>query len=459
MVIDLDDTVTNTRNAQAIIYDPEQILCDPTPQSITLVQNKETVTDPTKDTAPPDQQHNKTTEWVNGSKKVQLLPVEMTLHRRGTILAPGTAIPRPGDANAIYEAVSLENADFDEQTNWIPDSMDSANEANRQDAINHSSKAVNTAHDDDFVKLRLHASIPRIAGNIELVIDQAGRGERMWADDIRFYDENGQRVQLANLRIQDLLNPKGPLTPMLEADGLNLFVEIADLGKLTRSQVDATRNQQRFADLILRLNLDRQVTEIKARIYRGGYWRNQRNGNVGTSAFYDGKGRYQDQNGTWNVDVGRMVHGPFTIRSGTGTTDETVRGRGPTPVGWYGLFERTDFRRIWDGNARPQTDHTIDRNGRPLGYWQQGSYCQWAAVGNRTTYTHTGENPPTSIRYKFELVPWGHNAHGRTVLQIHPDGFNDGTAGCVGTQNYNDCTRSFYLLRNYFDTRLNVETQ
>ena len=53
--------------------------------------------------------------------KVELLPVEMTLHRRGTISAPGAAIPRPADANAIYEAVMLENADFDEQTNRVPE--------------------------------------------------------------------------------------------------------------------------------------------------------------------------------------------------------------------------------------------------------------------------------------------------------------------------------------------------
>jgi len=394
---------------------------------------------------------------AQNAEPVLLLPVEMTLHRRGAISAPGAALPRPAGADAIYEAVSLENADFDEQTNWVPNSDASAGETNRQDALNHANQAVDRTRDNDFVKLHLQTPIPRMQGSIELVMDQAAEGARMRADDLKFYNDQGQCVQLAQLRIADLQNPQGPLAPMLQPNGLDLFVEIADLGQLARAQADASRDQRRYADLILRLKLGGQTTEIKARIYRGGYWRNLRNGNAGTIAFYDGKGRYQDQNGAWQVDVGQLVHGPFNIQSGTGTTDETVRGRGPTPAGWYGLYERTDFRTWWDGRARPQTDHTTNRQGQPLGYLQQGSYCQWSGPGNRTAYTHQGASPPSSVRFKFELVPWGHNAHGRTVLQIHPDGFNDGTAGCVGLQAYSDCCRVFFLIRHYFGARLNVE--
>lgn len=387
-----------------------------------------------------------------------LLPVEMTLHRRGTINIPGAAIPRPTDLSELYEVVTLENADFDEQTNWAPNSMTSASETNRQDALNHANQAVNRGLDDDLVKMHLQAPIPPMAGTIELIMDQAGQGDRMGTDDLRFYNTQGQSIPFDQLRIADLQNPQGALAPMLQPNGLDLFVEIADLGQLTRAQTDASRNQRRYADLILRLTLGDKVTELRGRIYRGGYWRNQRSGNAGTIAFYDGKGRYQDKNGAWKIDVGLLVHGPYSIFSGTGTTDATVQGRGPTPPGWYGLYERTDFRTTWDGRARPQTDHTNGPNRQPLGYLQQGSYCQWSSPGNRDTYTHQGANPPASIRFKFELVPWGHNAHGRTVLQIHPDGLNDGTAGCVGLQTYNDCCRIFFLLRHYFGTRLNVET-
>jgi hypothetical protein len=396
-----------------------------------------------------------------GTWRVFLLPIEMTLHRRGTINAPGARINRPADAEAVYEVVTLENADWDEQENWTPNSMASAAEANRQDGA---TEAVNLDRDDDFVKIKLHCPVPRMAGSIELVMDRAGQGNRMGAEHLRFYDAQGNRIQLADLRIEDLQNPSGPLAPMLKEDGLDLFVEIADLGQMTRANREATGNLLQYADLILRMNLGGTITELDARIYRGGYWRNQRNGNTGTTAFFDGKGRYRDEDGAWQVDDGQLVHGPYNIQSGTGTQDETVRGRGPTPAGWYGLFERTDFRTWWDGRARPQTNHSTGANGQALGYLQQGSYCQWSGPGNRAgqhqhgAYQHTGANPPASVHFKFELVPWGHNAHGRTVLQIHPDGFNDGTAGCVGIQSYTDCCHIFFLLRHYFGTKLQVET-
>ncbi|HCN29397.1 MAG TPA: hypothetical protein DIT64_11725, partial [Verrucomicrobiales bacterium] len=400
-----------------------------------------------------------------------LLPLEMTLHRRGTINAPGARINRPADAEAVYEVVTLENADWDEQENWTPNSMAAAAEANRQDGA---TEAVNLDRDDDFVKIKLHCPAPRMAGSIELVMDRAGQGDRMQADHLRFYDDQGNRIQLADLKIEDLQNPSGPLAPMLEEDGLDLFVEVADLGMLTRAAGDANSNQFRYADLILRMNFSGQVTELKGRVYRGGYWLNQRNGNTGTIAFYDGKGRYQDQNGAWQIDAGNLVHGPFNIRSGAGTTDETARGRGPTPVGWYGLYERLDINPNWQFSqrtqrwSRPQQDHNYNHpsggHRRPPlqdatgQYWQQGSYSQWSTAGNRTAYTHRGAAPPPSVQFKFELVNWGHNAHGRDLLQIHPDGWNDGTLGCVGLQNYNDCCRIFFLLRHYFGTRLQIET-
>lgn len=459
MVVAVDNTVPNPFNSRAFVLDPENILCDPEPESLTTVDGYLTATGADTDSLP-DQRYNVTEEWINGSKKVKLLPIEMTLHHRGTIRSPGSEIPRPTNAEDVYEVIMLENADWEEQGNWVPNSMASASEVNRQDGA---TQAVNLNRDDDFVKIRLYCPVPKIAGDIELVMDRSGQGERMEAEDIRFYNEQGHRIHLADLRIENLQNPTGPLAPMLEKDGLNLFVEIADLGQLTRLPAEANRDVRRYADLVLRLRISGVEKDLDARIYRGGYWKNQRNGNVGTTSFYDGKGRYQDQNGVWQVDVGRIIHGPYNMRSGIGTQDETVTGRGPTPVGWYGLYERTDFRTVWDGRSRPQTNHTIGQNGRPLGYLQQGSYCQWEDEGNRDgqhqngAYQHSGDNPPDSIQFKFELLPWGHDAHGRTFLQIHPDGFNDGTSGCVGIQTYDDCCHIFFLHRHYFGTKMLVE--
>jgi hypothetical protein len=234
------------------------------------------------------------------------------------------------------------------------------------------------------------------------------------------------------------------------------------LGQLTRDPGDVTLNTSRYADLILRANLDGQVSEIRARIYRGGHWRCVRDGNAGTIAFHDGKGRYRDAQGRWQDDPGELVYGPCDILSGiTGVTNEAIRNQGPTPIGWYRLYERRDFQPDWVGRSRPQVDHILN----PQGYLQQGSYCQWSGPGNRAgqgihgAYQHEGENPPDSIHFKFQLVNWGHNARGRTELQIHPDGFNDGTAGCIGVQTYADCCEIMFLLRHYSGTHIRVQTQ
>jgi len=196
-----------------------------------------------------------------------LIPIELTLHRRGTINSPGIAIQRPGGSGATYEAISMENADWDEQENWNPNSMASAAETNRQDGA---TEAVNLDRDDDFVRIRIHCPAPRMAGSIELVMDRAGQGERMQQDHLRFYDVQGDRIQFADLRIEDLQNPSGHLAPTLEENGLDLFVEISDLGQMTRDSREANRNMLQYADLILRINFGGSTTELKARIYREG---------------------------------------------------------------------------------------------------------------------------------------------------------------------------------------------
>lgn len=102
--------------------------------------------------------------------------------------------------------VTLENADWEEQENWNPNSMASAAEANRQDGA---TEAVNLDRDDDFVKIKVHCPAPRMAGSIELVMDRASQGDRMRTEHLRFYDAQGNRIQIADLRIEDLQNPSG----------------------------------------------------------------------------------------------------------------------------------------------------------------------------------------------------------------------------------------------------------
>ena len=346
---------------------------------------------------------------------------------------------------------------------------DGAN-ANKQDG---KTDTVNTALDDDFVKLRFRCPISAIAGSSEFIFDQAGQGERLQADDIRFYTSGGQRVFIADLKITDLNSRTGPLAAAFSDGGLDLFAEIVDLGKTTSAQGSAESITRKYADLIWKITLAGTTTEQKVRIYRGGFWRNDRMNNVGTIALYDGKGRNPD--GT--IDYGQIVKGPYQIRTGQeGQSDETVPNEGPTPMGWYGLWDRNPndsdqepwMRTSWLGSSRPQTNHHRNAAQSLLGYVQQGSYCQWAALGNHEipnkgfyAYDNDDDNAPyvgmpASIHFKFELSPIG-NFTTRTFLQIHPDGFCDGTAGCVGIQSYADCVKVLFLLRHYFETRLLVD--
>ena len=397
---------------------------------------------------------------------VSLIPVDLVAYKRGTIQTPGFAIPRPSGTE-VYEVVTLENADYDETT-WQPTTMADGADENKQDG---KTDAVNTALDDDFVKLRFSCPIPAIAGSSEIIFDQAGQGERLQTDDIRFYTSDGQRVLLANLNIIDLSNPTGPLAAAFGAGGLDLFAEIVDLGKTTSAQGSAESTTRKYADLIWKITLAGTTTEQKVRIYRGGFWRNDRTNNVGTIALYDGKGRKPNE----TTDFGQIVKGPFNMKTGQdGFHDETTPNKGPTPLGWYGLWDRNPadvnggMRTTWDGTARPQTNHHNDASGTFLSYVQQGSYCQWASAGNYDIpnkglygYDNNDKNAPyvgmpDSIHFKFELSPIG-DFTTRTFLQIHPDGFCDGTAGCVGIQSYADCTKVLFLVRHYFQTNLLVD--
>ena len=397
---------------------------------------------------------------------MKLLAIQLTAHRRGTINVPGEAVPCPPGSDV--EIVSLENADYDEG-DWVPTHMDAALSSGRQDAATF---VVNSETDDDFVKLHFVAMIAGVSGTSEIVFDQPGQGERMQNDDIQFHDSNGVSIHRADLTVPDIANPSGPLAPAFNG-GLDLFLEIRDLGIMTVDDAEADSTTRKYAQLKWKIVIGGETIERKVRIYRGGFWRCDRTNNNGTLALYDGKGRLPD--GT--NDLGVMVKGPFPILSGrpqpngVWETDETEVNFGPTPMGWYGLFNRShQMTTVWteNGTVRPQTNHHVDGGNDFLGYVRQGPYCQWAEDGN---YNIPGKglfgydsgddeypyfDMPASIHFKYELTEIGEFTT-RTVLQIHPDGLRDGTAGCIGLQNYQDCCRANFLLRHYFQTRILVD--
>lgn len=127
------------------------------------------------------------------------------------------------------------------------------------------------------------------------------------------------------------------------------------------------------------------------------------------------------------------------------------------------------MRTTWTpSGSRPQTNHHLNGNGGTLGYVQQGSYSQWAQPGNynipgKGFYGYDNGNDsdpfhgmPDSVHFKFQLVEIGEFTT-RSELQIHPDGYCDGTAGCIGIQTYDDCCKVLFLMRHYFQSRLLVD--
>jgi hypothetical protein len=47
----------------------------------------------------------------------------------------------------------------------------------------------------------------------------------------------------------------------------------------------------------------------------------------------------------------------------------------------------------------------------------------------------------------------------RVGIQIHPDGQRDGTAGCIGIQNYDHCRQVAQILRLYHGLKVKVQVQ
>ena len=92
----------------------------------------------------------------------------------------------------------------------------------------------------------------------------------------------------------------------------------------------------------------------------------------------------------------------------------------------------------------------------------QGGYSLWDVAGHfeagQRIYDPTtdGATSPTSTHFKFDLNQLQPSQTKRDNIQIHPDGHNDGTAGCIGLQNYQDAIRVNWLLKHFRATPIDV---
>jgi hypothetical protein len=71
-----------------------------------------------------------------------------------------------------------------------------------------------------------------------------------------------------------------------------------------------------------------------------------------------------------------------------------------------------------------------------------------------------GSPSPSEISFKFDVFPIPPTTtQNRTGIQIHPDGFKDGTAGCIGIQSYDNCRQVLQVLRRYHGLKVKVEVR
>jgi len=415
--------------------------------------------------------------------KVSLLPMELKACKRGSIQKPGTSI-------SGKEVVTIENGDLDQfdhaTTARALTPADVAN-GNLQDArINRLGQKL-TANaiqfDDDFVKFYCDgALIPKGSKwtiELELVLPKT---KAIAANQIFFYTKDGEHVDLSQLKLTNAEIPtSGALHDLFDKDR-GIFAEIGDLG---RASSNSSQTESDYAkECTVRLKIGGNTGTDGIKLKRGGFWVYDRTSDSGLS-FRDGFVDFKSSGAVNNADDGVVLYGPYAIKSGQrGCHDDTITNSGPTPAGWWMLAERSGWSNatapfVWNndagrwnrrGNCQQDRatfpyhldDKKADKRADRSPKIYQGGYSLWDVAGHfdagHKVYDPEtdGAKTPTPIQFKFDLNKMLDSQTSRTDIQIHPDGHNDGTLGCIGLQNYQDAIRVNYLLKHLRATPMNV---
>ena len=417
-----------------------------------------------------------------------LVPYGIQGYRRGTIDAPGAPVAQ-GTGEYGQETVMLENADADEGHLTTRDC--------------DSTEYVDPANDDDFVKVVLHFPLGFKPGGARLELKHSGlevdatktnpaqKYKATGESRVKFYNANGQPLDPAtDLVIADLDDPgNGYLAGILDTGEITLFIEGLDKFGMVGNDPSNEEAAEKMGGAMLNFEFTYQGATTRQRllVYRGGFLAVHLpatspplpvGGVVGSLEFWDGKGRVKHKFGGKGhefqedvTDWGTRIHS-WEIRSGySGGGDYNQPNKnGHTPPGWYLV---TGPRSDWSN--KKFTDYmTTDEGG--IDYLHQGGYCRWLAddeVDPALRYTHphryypslpqdasVGNPVSNRIRFKFDMSPiLPTDINGRDGIQIHPDGGQDGTAGCVGIQHYNDCSAVFSTLLNYHAIKIKVSLE
>lgn len=366
----------------------------------------------------------------------------------------------------------LENADRDEGSATQRD-LDTA--------------TLDKANDDDLVKVVLSFPANTKPAGVGLKLKHEGMKVdgtkstfdsavvREGASRLNFYDDQGNKLTDADLKIDDLANPgSGYMAKIVTAGTLTLFIEGADnFGMVGTSDQSAT-NATFMGGALLTLEITGAGAPAdsgpRLLVFRGGFFRyhqpDLQPGEIGTLEFCDGKGRITDT----NTDYGSVIKS-WSGRSGktTGGDYDEPGENGHIPPGWRYIYKRSDFSATQRNREEGTGNSMIVR---------QGNYCRWLqddnAPGYATNYLYkqsiegdrnigkpsmptTTSDSGQTVMFKFQTEVIPPNTSQRTEIQFHPDGKKDGTAGCIGIQTYDACKEVYRYLNDFKAMKLKVE--
>lgn len=407
---------------------------------------------------------------------VLLVPFEILGHKRGTINAPGEAVPK-GEGPFGQETVMLENANIQDNATQ-PD---------------YATATVDPDDDDDLVKvvLRWPKNLKLPGAKLELKhmglavnptkTTEAEIYQTSGSSRVNFYTPAGVKLQNTDLKIDDLSSPgNGNLAQILTTGEQVIFIEggeeFGNLG-LTSAKM------QLLGGAALDFTFTYGGVESRSRllVYRGGFLvfkqPTQDPGVEGTFEFWDGKGRIKHKSGGYPnefqedvTDWGTQLKswGAKSGKIGGNVNYQKANGKGHTPPGWWWAVENP---LALNEQQTHKASGKITNLGQVNEKWKQGAFCRWlqddAPAGQRYSGNYVYDKTkvqdaqlgaPTFLEYKFRLfaiLPT--TPYSRTGLLIHPDGEKDGTLGCIGIQSWTDVNEVAETLTNYHGLKVKVQ--
>jgi len=309
---------------------------------------------------------------------------------------------------------------------------------------------------------------------------------------INFYDKDGNRLDAGDF----VINPSSPdgsyMDSIVTTGSCVLYIE-GDKNFGYEGSIANSGKSMGGAVMKFQFASTSGTATQRLLVYRGGFlqYNQAKNqpGSIATYELWDGKGRIDNTNGGLGkefqkdtFDSGHRIGGPWNARSGkdkAGTLQPGVVGHdynvttaynadgkkinpnGHIPPGWWLLGK---YRDVGDtGNAALSDQWKNDgTDANPVWVLHQGAYVRWVqdtpAPGIYTKpYQYNpilpkdyniGQPYGTSFKFDLTVIPPS-SAYGRSGFQVHPDGRRDGTAGCIGIQEVNDCNRVLFLQNNY----------